>query len=959
MDEINLDEIYENLVKAELGPPETLAQDPILVELKHRNPKRRIAALRNKEVKLHHLLIGIRDRDASVVAEAAGNAMLPPQFLRSIWRHPNPEVRRNVITNPSLPPELIDEMLAGGLEPLSMGDRGYERYSTLEDFVQNPALKEHHLGQIQNMINGNDGHAPNPNGDDRPLYDRPLSYLIDNIIQHPSYNAQLLNQSVLDALNDPTGGGNRILQAAMSSPNLRPETITQVLDRGPLDQTQPDAGRKEFDDHLDSLIKRTDLTSGHLMQILKHPNMPNGIVNSLYDHDDLKPEHVEQILFGKNPEDLGLGWYDIERLTGHEHAWTPELRARVAMHPKMDSDIKTQVLEKMDSPQLLNVVESGPDHYTRERALRKLVNRDDLTPEMRNTAAKHAFAEKDDLSMAQLALSMDDLDPTLLDWYVRNTDSPAMMVKAAARPETLPQTVDFVVNHPDASVRAMALRNGELRLSPEHISRFLTDQDDSIRDSVAANHSENFTDDHFRYVFDHPELFGSYRRRGLLYNSDVPRDVVGKALFSPDAEVRDVAAKSARLPAEEAWRYLDDPNGSDTIKHAITGNKAVPLQPRHIDAMLNSGDGYKINRAIDHNSMDVNRLKSLLADDAWHETNPGYGDDIRSRIKSFDPDLGYTPLNVRFGTGKLRKVRDLILKNGQDEMKPRDLPAGDWSAGRMPNGNISAKKLQAAIDAINATRYNISETTWGGMQRHSGERQKVMQLNLSTDMLNKLKEQGVYDYWNKVAEPYRGPHPSHEHTLGWVRYSGDPQDGIFIDEVQSDIANSPHAKGIAYVKQNTKREHYPSDAAHLTALNQKIETVRKNANENFGTEEQHKTMLKILFGGKHPNEVLHEAFQQHLRDQGHIGTKIAVHTPETKAPISGLEEARAMPVHFKIAYEDQPKKMGMEPGVYSTETMPTMDGSVPSGSRVWVDTVKKYEKLQGAIRKLILSKLEK
>jgi len=124
--------------------------------------------------------------------------------------------------------------------------------------------------------------------------------------------------------------------------------------------------------------------------------------------------------------------------------------------------------------------------------------------------------------------------------------------------------------------------------------------------------------------------------------------------------------------------------------------------------------------------------------------------------------------------------------------------------------------------------------------------------------------------------------------------------------------------------------------------------------------------MEILFGKKHPHEVLHEAFAQHLRDKGHAGAKIAVHTTATKRPLSGWDEDAPVPVHGKIAYEDHPKKMGFEPGSYSKENMPTMDSAknrqqkalVPQGSPIWQDELRKYENLKDSIRKLIMAKLE-
>ncbi len=78
------------------------------------------------------------------------------------------------------------------------------------------------------------------------------------------------------------------------------------------------------------------------------------------------------------------------------------------------------------------------------------------------------------------------------------------------------------------------------------------------------------------------------------------------------------------------------------------------------------------------------------------------------------------------------------------EVRPKDLPPGDWSLGRLANGNISAKKLQEAIDAAPASEYNTSlGEKWTGAQRHSSSPSNVFQLNLTDDHVKKMREAGV------------------------------------------------------------------------------------------------------------------------------------------------------------------------------------------------------------------------
>jgi GNAT superfamily N-acetyltransferase len=267
-----------------------------------------------------------------------------------------------------------------------------------------------------------------------------------------------------------------------------------------------------------------------------------------------------------------------------------------------------------------------------------------------------------------------------------------------------------------------------------------------------------------------------------------------------------------------------------------------------------------------------------LADDAWLR------DRLKKRAQNIHPDSVFTEsAEVRPGMQKLRKIRDLIKKRNPtgQSVSPKDLPPGDWSAGRLPNGNISAQKIDEVIKSVTPIKYNLSASRYEFAQLHNSQPSKVLQVNLSTEHVRQMQEAGVYKTFQDMAKAsQQSGHPVLPQTLGWVRYTGDSRNGYFIDEVQSDFGQS-------FVKQAAQQaREQGSDPDEAAAAAQKR-----------WPDEHYNVIKKILFGGRHSNEILHEAFLQHLRDKGYHNAKIHVHTVESKAPIS---LGKALPKQCKV-----------------------------------------------------------
>jgi 8-oxo-dGTP pyrophosphatase MutT (NUDIX family) len=390
----------------------------------------------------------------------------------------------------------------------------------------------------------------------------------------------------------------------------------------------------------------------------------------------------------------------------------------------------------------------------------------------------------------------------------------------------------------------------------------------------------------------------------VLLSKDKDREVKQRvALYSKDLEAQKNLVND---PDPTIVRYLATSTSHDEIheilkKHPDANIRtAVAKRTKNpqIHQELAKDPSWGVRQAIADNSSDPEILRSLYKD-----PDNAVRDHAEKGLVFHDPDhLHNESVNVKMGVSKLRKLRDIIQGQGRSEAHPKELPAGDWNKARLPNGNISADKLQQIIDLQPGVKYNISHGEWSGVQRHNDEHSKVFQLNLSTDTVNKLKAAGpgVYDTFRKMHEDAKNDqHPTGKGGLGWVRYTGNPKDGIFIDEVQSDLGQS-------FVKQ----------AANQAKQKQQQEQGQQQEQIQF-PEEHYQKIKDIVFQGKHPNEVLHEAFQEYLRtNKKAIGSDIHVWSPESKASISLSDEGGKIPGHMQITYGDIPKKMGMEPKTY-------------------------------------------
>jgi hypothetical protein len=516
--------------------------------------------------------------------------------------------------------------------------------------------------------------------------------------------------------------------------------------------------------------------------------------------------------------------------------------------------------------------------------------------------------------------------------WTRDGSSSMEGIKAGfAHPNMPVDVLESVLTTDDPGMQGMAARNPQI--GPDRLTKFLSD----------------------------PKLIGNAEKEGatnISHHQDA--DVLNGALENPNITTGHLEQLAGVKAPQVQEKLLHHPKATDDTIRKIWQNhkKQMHLSTQNLESL--AGNPRTPSDVIDEVAQDET-VHSFIRGNALD--HPAISDDVISKLankpppppsgsfggegaslinkakeihsqrfpdENFEKELPGNQVHVKLGTGKLRKIRDAIWAKSPDrgEVKPKDLPAGDWSAGRLPNGNISAAKLQQHIDSLEPIKFNTSEGHWTGAQRHSDKPSNVFQLNLSNEHVKKMRAAGVYGtFLDMLKNTQSAGHPVRlNHSIGWVRHTGTPETGIHIDEIQSDFGQKW------------------GDVARREAREAGRDEDEAGAAAEQRWPQAHQDVIKnILFQGRHPNEVIGEAFVQRQRDLGHIGSKIAIHDSKTKAPLSRMRENKEIPGHMKFTYSQLPPKMGMTPSKYGT--LPTQENEDLHGKDTWEDTVKKKETL--------------
>lgn len=667
----------------------------------------------------------------------------------------------------------------------------------------------------------------------------------------------------------------------------------------------------------------------------------NAAISRHYENYPLTADQLTSIL---NDNDY------LEQAYGISHA--------IKASPNLTSDhaklyITAENFDVYDRTRLLNERQDLPAEVIKAVYESRPPRRD-----LRSAALRHANAppeiiedalQSEDSNLWSAVFGSDHRKPTqeqVMRLFKKSPDDWAfnsvkiMAVRRLGSDLITPECIDLAMNTPSNSdLRIYALRHAST--TQEQIERAFKDKDAAVRREVVMS----------------PRATPAMLTAAM---SDDSEDVVRAAVRNPNILVSDI---------EKGWKMADK-DREYAIQREILRNPKCPVrivrQALALTATLeNARDPYSVrtlqNQAVKHPLLSAKDLEwayklpgfkyreSLMHHPSASEKliqlgiksrEPGVREAAKRALGTHYPDGKFEASVVpKLGVAKLRLARDHIESKGVKELKPKEMPPGDWAVGRLPNGNIGADKIQAHIDAQPGTRFNISHDIWDGAQRHNEEPSEVFQVSLTNDHVNALKAAGVYNTFRKMhAASVQSAHPvDHDVGIGWVRYTGNPEQGFFIDEVQSDLGQSFVRQAAAQAAQQGVD---PGEAA-------------RRAEQEY-PEADYQKISQIVFNGKHPNELLTEAFHQWLRDWGHHNTQVHIHTVESKAPISlgrPVKTRTDAPGHFNVSYHDLPKKMGKEPRKYGD--LPTQDNKQMQGQPTWGGPVRKMLDLETNLKKSI------
>lgn len=215
------------------------------------------------------------------------------------------------------------------------------------------------------------------------------------------------------------------------------------------------------------------------------------------------------------------------------------------------------------------------------------------------------------------------------------------------------------------------------------------------------------------------------------------------------------------------------------------------------------------------------------------------------------------------------------------------------------------------------------------------------------------------------------------------------RDHVFIDEIQSDFGQDFARQALASTRSELERradENGLEGEEREEYIKANMEEAEKEA-ERFPPEHT-KKINEILFGGMHSNEILAEAFAQWLRDNGHAGSDITMHSVDSKAPISlaselvkwidknnktidseeaegmseeeraerGIKKVKNVPAHFLLTYDKLPRRLlGMRPSTYGefpSETGGDEWEHLGNGAKTWHKRLRKMATVSTDIEKL-------
>lgn len=280
-------------------------------------------------------------------------------------------------------------------------------------------------------------------------------------------------------------------------------------------------------------------------------------------------------------------------------------------------------------------------------------------------------------------------------------------------------------------------------------------------------------------------------------------------------------------------------------------------------------------------------------------------------------------------SNRLRLLREHLEQQPDKRAHKKVLEQAGFNVGSMglnpmvdAKGNLTFEALDQHIKSLPTRTVEHKAMTWGkpgthphsvGQQRHSNEMSRVFSVALPKDEANKIAAadpQAWRHFQHNANGSAQGGHPTIPgRGIGWIRYTEGP-DGIHIDEIQSDFGSNLRAKA--------QSSYDPDRLAEFERAYQQV------------------------WQGQKPNDVLHEAFLEHLRQNGKVGRKVQLWNVKGKSQLAGQDINKEPPVHMRETYKNMPAKAGYSPSTYGT--IQTQSHPALQGEDTWEQKLAKFEK---------------
>lgn len=672
------------------------------------------------------------------------------------------------------------------------------------------------------------------------------------------------------------------------------------------------------------MAQRDDLTPEQYERYATHPDektQAKAIPNvSPEKHKELWPK-----LSDSSKEEILKG----DTLHPDIRAFAPGLKPELAKHFANRRDLTEEEANEMfNSPHYEvkdKILEKHGDKLSQDKV-------DQITENLKNnpngqkesTEAWHLLKNRGDKNLVETALrhgtgdtfqrAFNKMQPGDKSHALASISNPNPFYakKSLTLPDLHPDAVKAALDSNDDGLKTSALLHPNI--SDNDLKDYLSHEDTSFSKTAATNEKVEEKPSLQEHLMEHGDPEAAKRFLKRTSGSRIKGLTLAKAMNHEDHEIRELAV--GKMDMDKHQHLLEQGINDEHPNVRLAVAKRDDLPEDLIDNSLDHQDQKVIDELAKNHELTEKQALTLK--------NKVESEDSKRAIQQTLKKHGHwdleNPVNVKFDSNRARIVRDLARDNG-GKIHKRDVE----KAGIHPDtvgakwdsqGNFREKDVEGHINNLKTHTYSTGETQWHGAQRHNDESSDVFQMALTPDHAQQLKNEGLMPLFKEVhSQSFQKAHPSIQHNgIGWVRHTSGP-DGTFIDEIQSDLGQSLQRK----MKElhPTTKENPVYDLAQLRGQDPKERTAQDR--EKLG---KLKRIHEIVFNGKHPSEVLHEGFLQHLRNNHPEKIEKGVHLwkPESKKTISLHDQDKEEPVHMKEGYGNIPKKMGYQNAAYGDLT---------------------------------------